>query len=59
MAKEGFSMEYDIKDIDHVWTLYVDGASNSSGCGAGLILADPDGLTLKYALLFSFSASNN
>ena len=49
----------DIKDIVHVWTLYVDGASNSSGCSARLILANPDGLTLEYALRFSFSASNN
>ena len=49
----------DIKEVDHVWTLYVDGASNFGGCGAGLILADPDGLILEYALCFSFSASNN
>ena len=49
----------DIKEVDHVWTSYVDGASNSGGCGARLILADPNGMTLEYALRFSFSASNN
>ena len=37
----------------------MNGASNSSGCGAGLILTDPEGQCLDYALRFSFSTSNN
>ena len=48
-----------IKGAGPIWTLYVDGASNSGGCGTGLMLADPSRLTLEYALRFSFSASNN
>ncbi|KAK3013564.1 hypothetical protein RJ639_008368 [Escallonia herrerae] len=36
------------------WTLFVDGSSNASGSGAGLILNGPDGLTVEYALRFDF-----
>ena len=39
--------------------MYVDETSNSGDCGAGLILADPGGLALEYALRFSFLVSNN
>jgi len=39
--------------------LHVDGASNATGCGAGLMLAEPDGHAIEYALRFSFHASNN
>ncbi|XP_071933203.1 uncharacterized protein [Coffea arabica] len=41
------------------WTLYVDGASNKEGCGAGLLLISPTGEELAYALRFDFKASNN
>lgn len=41
------------------WTLFVDGASGMEGAGAGLLLIDPDGLELAYALRFDFPASNN
>ena len=41
------------------WTLYIDGASSEEGSGAGLILADPDGKEVTYALRFEFPASNN
>ncbi|KAK3025696.1 hypothetical protein RJ639_041701 [Escallonia herrerae] len=41
------------------WMLYVDGSSNTSESGAGLILNGPDGLTIEYALRFDFQASNN
>lgn len=41
------------------WTLYVDDASNLRGCGAGLVLISPSGITVEYALRFSFQASNN
>lgn len=40
------------------WTLFVDGASGMEGAGAGLLLIDPVGHELAYALL-DFSASNN
>lgn len=37
----------------------MDGASNARGYGAGLILANPDGVAVEYALRFDFKASNN
>lgn len=41
------------------WTLYVDGASSTDGSGAGLLLSDPTGIELTYALRFDFTATNN
>nr|GEY32452.1 reverse transcriptase domain-containing protein [Tanacetum cinerariifolium] len=41
------------------WTLFTDGSSCVDGSGAGLILTNPDGLELIYALRFQFAASNN
>ena len=35
---------------DASWILHMDGASNSSGCGAGLILSDPNRDITEYAL---------
>ena len=37
----------------------VDGAANSQGSGAGLILTSSDGIDMEYALRFEFQASNN
>ncbi|XP_077230115.1 uncharacterized protein LOC143863310 [Tasmannia lanceolata] len=42
-----------------IWEVHVDGSSNKSGCGAGLILTGPDDFTADYALRFGFCASNN
>ena len=42
-----------------IWRLSVDGAANSQGSGAGLILTSPDGIDVEYALRFGFQASNN
>ncbi|XP_077228402.1 uncharacterized protein LOC143861359 [Tasmannia lanceolata] len=33
-----------------IWEVHVDGSSNKSGCGAGLILTGPDDFTADYAL---------
>ena len=37
----------------------MDGASNSGGSGAGLVLISPDGYKTSQALRFNFKASNN
>ena len=37
----------------------MDGASNASGRGAGLVLTNSDGLVAEFALRFSFNISNN
>ena len=42
-----------------IWRLFVDGAANAQGSGAGLILTSPEGIDIKYALRFEFQASNN
>ena len=39
--------------------LSVDGASNTQGSGAGLILTSPEGIDIEYALRFGFHTSNN
>ncbi|XP_023737239.2 uncharacterized protein LOC111885192 [Lactuca sativa] len=41
------------------WTLYTDGASSREGSGAGLILTNPEGEEVTYALRFDFHTSNN
>ena len=43
----------------HIWKLSVDGAANSQGSGAGLILTSPKGIDIKYVLRFGFQTSNN
>ena len=42
-----------------IWRLFVDGATNSEGSGAGLILTSLDGIDVEYALRFGFQAFNN
>ena len=42
-----------------IWKLSVDGASNTQGSRAGLILTSPEGIDIEYALRFGFQASNN
>ena len=41
------------------WKLFVDGASNSKGSGAGIVLISQEGLVLEQAVRLKFSASNN
>ncbi|GJX97849.1 reverse transcriptase domain-containing protein [Tanacetum coccineum] len=42
-----------------MWTLFTDGASSAEGSGARLILTDPNGQEVTYALRFDFKTSNN
>jgi ribonuclease HI len=39
--------------------MYVDGASNSRGAGAGIVLLSPDGVLHESSLTINFPASNN
>ncbi|GJV18604.1 reverse transcriptase domain-containing protein [Tanacetum coccineum] len=41
------------------WTLFTDGSSCVDGCGAGVLLTDPEGAEFTYALRFQFEATNN
>ncbi|GKV06462.1 hypothetical protein SLEP1_g18360 [Rubroshorea leprosula] len=42
-----------------VWVLYVDGAANDKGSGAGAVLIGPDGFKSEHALRFKFQTTNN
>nr|GEV37962.1 reverse transcriptase domain-containing protein [Tanacetum cinerariifolium] len=41
------------------WTLFTDGALNSKGSEAGLILISPSGVEFTYALRLNFASTNN
>uniref|UniRef100_A0A2N9GP06 Uncharacterized protein n=1 Tax=Fagus sylvatica TaxID=28930 RepID=A0A2N9GP06_FAGSY len=41
------------------WKLFVDGASNAMGSGAGTVLISPEGLLVEQAVRLNFLASNN
>ncbi|GJT90443.1 reverse transcriptase domain-containing protein [Tanacetum coccineum] len=47
------------KDDVERWTLFIDGALNSKGSGAGLVLISPSGLEFTYALRLNFASTNN
>ncbi|XP_058762570.1 uncharacterized protein LOC131635951 [Vicia villosa] len=44
---------------ENKWSLYGDGASSSSGCRAGVILENDEGLVIEVSLVLSFTTSNN
>lgn len=45
--------------VDSAWTLYVDGASSTKGCGAGVILEKEGDIIVKMFIKFDFPVSNN
>jgi len=47
------------EELEASWILSVDGATNSKGSGAGIILEDPQGALIEQSLHFAFRASNN
>ncbi|GKV37609.1 hypothetical protein SLEP1_g45619 [Rubroshorea leprosula] len=48
------------KALDYpAWVLYVDGAANIEGSGAGVVLIGPDGFKSEHALRFKFQTTNN
>ncbi|XP_073107230.1 uncharacterized protein [Elaeis guineensis] len=56
VLEEQINMNLDLEDQ---WILHVDGSSNSSGSGVGVILTGSEGDVAEYALWFEFSATNN
>ena len=42
-----------------IWKLFIDGAANAQGSGAGLFLTSLEGIDIESALIFGFRASNN
>ena len=53
--KDSVPIEGDAKQ----WTLYIDGASNDNGSGAGMMLISPEGHKMHCAIRFGFKVSNN
>ena len=44
---------------DRRWTLHVDGASSSTGSGAGVLLENKEGIVIEHSLTLAFPTSNN
>jgi hypothetical protein len=42
-----------------IWTIFVDGSSNSKGSGAGIIIKNDDGIVIELSLGLSFAMTNN
>ena len=43
----------------HPWRVFVDGASNTMGAGAGIVIITPEGIWLEHSFRLGFRASNN
>ena len=41
------------------WKVYVDGSVSMQGCGAGIVIIDPEGQETQVAVWFEFITSNN
>ena len=41
------------------WKVFVDGASNASGVGAGIVVITSEGIKLEHSFRLGFKASNN
>lgn len=48
-----------LKDPKSQWAIYMDGALDANGSRVGLILTNPEGEDIQYALSFGFSSINN
>ena len=52
-------LKSDVSSVLTEWKLFVDGASNAMGSGAGVVLISPEGLIMEQAVRLNFLASNN
>ena len=43
----------------HPWKVFVNGASNATGAGAGILIITPEGIRLEHPFRLGFRASNN
>lgn len=44
---------------ERAWSMYVDGSSTIGGSGAGVLIVNPEGGEIEYAIKLDFRASNN
>ena len=58
-----FSPRKEMEVMYHVevrpWKVFVDGASNATGVGAGIVIITPEGIWVEHYFRLSFKASNN
>ncbi|XP_017428620.2 uncharacterized protein LOC108336662 [Vigna angularis] len=54
-----FAVELPWEEGHPEWILYVDGSSEKSGGGAGIVLEGPDDFIVEQAIVFRFKISNN
>ncbi|XP_061351831.1 uncharacterized protein LOC133296787 [Gastrolobium bilobum] len=47
------------KGNEDLWTIHVDGSSNSKGSGAGVIIETLEGVSIEHSLHLAFPTSNN
>jgi len=55
--KSGAEVIYQVKV--RPWRVFVDGATNALGSGAGIIIISPKGICLEHSYRLGFRASNN
>uniref|UniRef100_A0A2N9F6C2 RNase H type-1 domain-containing protein n=1 Tax=Fagus sylvatica TaxID=28930 RepID=A0A2N9F6C2_FAGSY len=53
------SLGLETNSVPTEWKLFVDGASNAMGSGAGAVLISPEGLIMEQAVRLNFLVSNN
>ena len=58
-ASEVRNTSVDGDQLQPTWTVSVDGASNSRGNSAGVVLASPEGVVHEHSIRLNFNASNN
>lgn len=49
----------DVANEEGIWTIYVDGSSNSKGSGAGVIVDNNNEIIIKLSLGLSFIVTKN
>ncbi|XP_061339596.1 uncharacterized protein LOC133286219 [Gastrolobium bilobum] len=58
-VRELTSIQKESSTNPNTWKIYVDGSSNSKGSGAGVIIENPEEVSIEYSMQMSFETSNN
>ncbi|XP_061353964.1 uncharacterized protein LOC133298653, partial [Gastrolobium bilobum] len=58
-VRELTSIQKESSTNPDTWKIYVDGSSNSKGSGTGVIIENPEGVSVEYSMQMKFETSNN